>query len=499
MKPRASLNDHSRPASFDHHGARPRGIMFGNQSATNSFPSSPRSGLSRSSAVSRGGNTAPRRQAPWWRELNPQFTLRVTKHASTGTSPVVSGLNSSSSFSNRNSVCSVSSILLLLLGVFTFAGCGGPSDVDSTYGKRRGTLGGSSVNGTAVLAGIFEQAGHNVTTWHRLSPKLKKADVIVWTPDDFQPPTAEQRAWFEEWLHENSSRKLIYVGRDYDAAATYWEKVQTGASAEQASVIARRLASAKADHAAERVDMPKEEYCRWFTMRRDRPARDVRTLQGKWVDELRAAGAPLDALKVEIKIEGRLDVPEEADMPKGETQALPYVETLLQSDGDVLVSRVTDDAWWNGEVIVVANGSFVLNVPLVNHQHRQLAGKLIEECGQPGQQVVFLESGDGGPAILKREPVNKFPSWLDMFTTWPMNVILLHVSVAGIVLCFAVFPIFGRPRELPPEGRSDFAKHIHALGELLARTGDQAYARSRLAYYHQHVKRDSGVSHRDKK
>jgi hypothetical protein len=387
----------------------------------------------------------------------------------------------------------------MLIALLVLAGCGGPSDVDSTYGKRRGAMGGGSVNGTAVLSGMFEQAGHQVTTWHRLSPKLKKADVIVWVPDDFQPPTAEHRQWFEQWLAQDSDRTLIYVGRDYDAAATYWEKVQTDAPPPQAPVIARRLASAQADHAAERVNMPKEQYCRWFTMRRDRPARDVRTLQGKWIDELRAAGAPLDPSKVEIEIEGRLDVPIEADMPAGETQPLPDFETLLQSDGDVLVSRVTDDGWLNGEVIVVANGSFVLNVPLVNHQHRQLAGKLIEECGAPGRQVVLLESGYGGPTILEREPVNKFPSWLDMFTTWPMNVILLHVSVAGVVLCFAVFPIFGRPRDLPPEGRSDFGKHIHALGELLARTGDQAYARSRLAYYHQHVKRDSGVSHRDAK
>ncbi len=41
-------------------------------------------------------------------------------------------------------------------------------------------------------------------------------------------------------------------------------------------------------------------------------------------------------------------------------------------------------------------------------------------------------------------------------------------------------------------------KDITALGELLETTEDRQYARERVIYYHEHVKRDSGASHRNK-
>src|SRR5262245_35289051 len=63
----------------------------------------------------------------------------------------------------------------------------------STYGRRRGTDGAPSVNGTAVLIELFKQTGHRVTTRTRLSPSLNEFDVIVWIPNDFEPPTKEQR------------------------------------------------------------------------------------------------------------------------------------------------------------------------------------------------------------------------------------------------------------------------------------------------------------------
>src|SRR5262245_39434888 len=63
----------------------------------------------------------------------------------------------------------------------------------TVYGRRRGSEAGRSVNGTAVLADMFRQAGNRVTTMSRFSPRLKRYDVIVWVPDDFEPPKKEQR------------------------------------------------------------------------------------------------------------------------------------------------------------------------------------------------------------------------------------------------------------------------------------------------------------------
>jgi len=389
------------------------------------------------------------------------------------------------------------------------AGCGKPTDIDDVYGRRRGVEGGTSVNGTGVLAKMFESAGYRVTTWNRLSPGLEGYDVIVWAPDDFCPPTQEQRDFLRRWLTQEDNRTLVYIGRDYDAAITYWQKMKPGAPPGQAAEIARRLATAQANHNTARGAMPAEEYCDWFTVRRDGPLRDVRTLRGPF-------SQGIDASKVEIQIQGRLDQPQQSDLelveddqpeeeftdfggwyePYVERRQLPEVmRVLLESEGDVLVSCVSDFYFSESKIIVVTNGSFLLNVPLVNHEHRKLAGKLVAECGSPGK-AAFLESGPGGPTVYDKEPGTKYPTGLEALTVWPIGCILMHLAVVGILVCFCWFPIFGKPRELATGEVSDFGKHIDALGELLEKTGDHGFATSRLAQYEQTVKGDSGTTSR---
>ena len=108
---------------------------------------------------------------------------------------------------------------------------------------------------------------------------------------------------------------------------------------------------------------------------------------------------------------------------------------------------------------------------------------------------MFIESGEGGPAVLDKEPTGGLPTALELLKIWPLNAILLHLTVLGIVLCLARSPIFGRPRELPADSPADFGKHIEALGKLLARTKDRTYAQARLAQYRQIGQRRSGKSH----
>ena len=56
----------------------------------------------------------------------------------------------------------------LAIGVLLCAGCGEATSVDDTYGRRRGTPGEASVNGTAVLARMFEEAGHTMSLYDPL-------------------------------------------------------------------------------------------------------------------------------------------------------------------------------------------------------------------------------------------------------------------------------------------------------------------------------------------
>ena len=211
----------------------------------------------------------------------------------------------------------------------------------------------------------------------------------------------------------------------------------------------------------------------------------MRSLAGPW-------SRNIDASKVEIELRGRL-------VPPKKTRG---IRSLLTSQKDVLVCQHNNISPNNSQLIVVSNGSFLLNLPLVNHEHRKLAGALIAECEKKsfpkGQsiQVVFLETGPSGAWVLDSDP-NEGLTGMEALTIWPLNVIVLHIAFAGTLLCFALFPIFGRPREIRESSRSDLGKHIEALGAQLSRTKDQEYAAARLKHYQEKCQRDSGVSHID--
>lgn len=380
-------------------------------------------------------------------------------------------------------------LVLMIVGAILAAQRDEP--LPTIYGRRRGSEAGRSVNGTAVLADMFRQAGNRVSTLGRFSPKLNDADVLVWFPDDFRPPNEERREWVENWFKDRSRRTLVYVGRDYNAAIDYWNRVVPETPLAQADEALHRQAEARADWESARSKMPTEEYARWFTARRDQKPQKVTELSGPW-------SKGVDATQTDIHLDGRLATPawdwdENAPLPP-ET-----IEPLLSTGEGAIAFRLKndtgkDDDWNKGQIIVVANGSFLLNYPLINHEHRKLAAKLIEQCGAK-KKVVFIESGPAGPLILKKEPSGGFPTPLELLKVWPLNAILLHLTILGIVVCLARSLIFGRPRELAAESPSDFGKHVAALGKLLARTKDRNYAHARLVQYRQVAERHSGRSH----
>ena len=388
--------------------------------------------------------------------------------------------------------CTTSStILWALLGLLILCGCG-EEDLDTTYGKRRGSEGQRSINGTAVLADMMEEAGFEVISWSRLSPKLENYQVIVWAPDSFLPPSEDERLFLEDWLAAAPGRTLVYVGRDYDAEVAYWEAIADEAPPDQAVEIARRIAAARIAHDRRRADLSDEEYARWFTLRRRDAARGIEQFSSPdsdWADAV-------DADQATVEVRSILDVAVEEDMPSPDNDYLPEVDVLLQADEDPLVLRVRDSFWEDSQILVVTNGSFLLNLPLVNREHRKLAKELITEIGPPDPDLegaVFLESGPEGLTILSEEPEGRYPSVMNMLDVWPLNVIILHLLVLGLVYCLLIFPIFGRPRRTERVATSDFGLHVEALGKMLGRSKNRDYATERIEHYRTHVKRDPVV------
>ncbi len=415
----------------------------------------------------------------------------------------------------------------LLVGACALlTGCA--EDLDTSYGQRRG-LTGQSIHGTGVLADMFEQRGHDVFSWRFLSPTIRQnADCIVWFPDNHALPGDEVCLWLEDWLDERPGRTLIYVARDFDAEPGYWAKVEPGAPPEQVKLIRRRKKEAIADAATVRKNLSSEDECSWFAVDNTATPRKVSTLGGEW-----AKG--VDPAKVEIELGGRIEpsggrTPQEntlevsmaeiftqevyptEDYATEEYTTEDYAtedyttedyatedyttevytpETLLESDGEPLVSRIRfGEGAYSSRLIIVANGSFLLNLPLVNHEHRKLAGRLIDEVGPPVQSVVFLESRFIDPTILDEDPTAEMPNPMALLLKRPFCWIFLQLGVVGVALCFSRWPIFGIARQLPPAAKSDFGKHIGALAKLLQRSRDRAYATTRLLHYQQTTKEE---------
>ncbi len=365
----------------------------------------------------------------------------------------------------------------LTLTALLAAGCGGipgGTRLETEYGSRQQLRGGSgSVNGLGVLAEMFESAGDVVSSARKLSPRVKQADVIIWPVNDGGPPSPAAIKWLEDWLQADVDRTLIIIPRDYDAAPLYWRKMQSQASARQLPDVQQELADAENEARLERALLPAGvSDWHWFEFdSTDRP-RQVTTLAG---DPAWTRGVnPAD---LEIELHGRL-------IAKND-----YDRVVLSSGADNLV--ISREVGYS-QVLIVTNGSFLLNVPLVNKEHRKLAGALINEVGGVGNKVVFLEAS-GDVEVTAEDEAGGMPSTWDFLNVPPLSYLLRSMALFSVVLIFAMWPIFGIPRDDAPTRLSDFGRHIEALGKLLARRGDSRFAWSRVMQYRK-LTEQSGAS-----
>lgn len=370
-------------------------------------------------------------------------------------------------------------LLLVSCSLLPLAGC--HEEVHSIYGHRT-QYAGTSLNGTRVLGGMFEAAGHKVRSWSYLSPALDKADVIVWFPDDFEAPTAEVENWLNEWLvagDPSNPRVLIYVGRDYDAAPDYWQGMQGKAPPKLTQEYVRRLSEAKLDalHRRPKV-LSHPETQDWFTLD-NHPPRDVKVqkLKGRW-------SKGIDVAKTDIVRNAHL-VPHHNG----------FKPLLMDENNKLLASEYEYPYYTNenltvGRLMLIENGSWLLNARLVNHEHRKLAGKLVESVGPAPRKVYFLESDHEGPPIRNEDPSVQNPTGLELFRVWPIGAVLTQLAALGIVFALMKWPIFGIPRRIARASTTDFNSHVAALGRLLAGGRNRAYAIGLLLLYRQSLRRE---------
>ncbi len=324
----------------------------------------------------------------------------------------------------------------------------------------------------------------------RLSPKVaKKADIIVWAHDGFEPPTEKQRKFFEQWLTDKPDAQLVYIGRDYDAASEYWRDAQQMATPTDQALIARQRAIADGRWYGERGAIADTKFGHWFTIRNGPKRVSSAAMSGPWAEGLSA-----DALQ--LPMESQLAIPLPADFA-GVTDADTELEfTSLLADGkDQWVFSVEKPDWNGGRILVVSNGSFLLNYPLVYQERRVLADRLVSETSFGGKEVLFLQSDGEGPNVLETDDNEEGKQMLVFLKVWPLNIIAAHMIFLAVFYCLAQSLIFGRPGSLPAEPAADFSRHVTALGNMLALTKNVELAEQRIRQYEEQAKRASGKSH----
>jgi hypothetical protein len=158
------------------------------------------------------------------------------------------------------------------------------------------------------------------------------------------------------------------------------------------------------------------------------------------------------------------------------------------TDGTPLIYEILDPSWGDSRLIVVNNASLCCNYALADADRRRVTMSIIERSREDSR-AAFLSVPN--PVLRYASPPSNDPFGLALFTIYPLNIILIHCLLLGIVALIVMWPIFGRPQAIPERNTTDFGRHIEAFGQLLRKTRDRTYALQMVGRYHREIKKDN--------
>lgn len=345
-----------------------------------------------------------------------------------------------------------------MLGLL-LAGCSG-GGVDATYGKVRG----ESLNGVGAFAELCRQRGRAVRISVRLNDRVGNwADTIIRFSPYPGPPEKSEADWYQSWASRKSNRRVLYVPRDFDAEPDFWT---TLINSPPKPLDARYIA----DASARRNDARK------WSDELPPPARNP-ALPSEWYRNENGKAAPVICAKLEGPWAAGVDAKKAAITRHQSPRVENEEEVLLRGDGAPMAM-----SWmWNdgGQVLVIANGSFLLNEPLVYPERRKLAAHVLDWIAEGGPNIAFIEG---------RAAAENKDCWLDgtlweIFCIEPVNHVLMQWLLFSLLLVLSLAPILGRPRAWTSENGDRPVAHAEALGDLLGRVKDEHSAHSLLETY----------------
>jgi hypothetical protein len=343
--------------------------------------------------------------------------------------------------------------LAIVLLVALVAGC------DRDPETRYGTVRGESLNGVSAFVQLLRDAGHRTATRGWLAERIVgRHDVAIVFAAGFDAPDDEARLLLERFLAAEGDQTVVFVVRDSDAAIDYWKTIAAapGLAAEKAATARERHRSAVAELRAETRDT-------FAAGKKDRgplayglAARERPVPAPLEVEVTGAAGTPVMA---------RWELHRRLEPPRGTRPLWTHAgEPLL------VASRGRD------RTLLLASAAPLLNGGLVDPGNRRLAAALVGELPDDARVVVV------GAARIRAaaEDDESGPSPWRLLAVQPHPWILAQALAAMALFCWWRAPIFGRPRREGDARAQDFGHHVDALGSLLRKSRDEAFARGRL-------------------
>ncbi|MEC8389222.1 MAG: DUF4350 domain-containing protein [Planctomycetota bacterium] len=369
-------------------------------------------------------------------------------------------------------------LALLLVPSLEETGVMGQDRLPVRYGQRGGQ-GRVSLNGTSAFARLLQEYDLDVQSASRLTPRIDRYDVLFWFPDSDREDYAEEQERLEAWLRSGTDRRLIIVGRHYDATIDYLTQIGQSQDSEQGLDYRRRLAEAVSVSHLESLKQQETYFDGWVEWTPGSRRRSSQ-LGGPWATGLENANLTTSRYP---------NIPSAEDQKSHPTRSY---EVKLEADGEPFAVAIQDSLWNGGEVIVISNGSFILNYGLTDERNRQVVANMLDDLDFEDYfwGALFLESDEAGLPVMQREESGQKTMW-DWMTEWPFSFFIPHFLVLGILIYFVFYPIFGRPKNLALPSSTDFGQHVEALGELMEKTRDRAYAIQHINHYHEQTKSDS--------
>ena len=416
---------------------------------------------------------------------------------------------------SKRAVC-----LMICCIVFATSGC---NRFYTDYGTSKNTVGRTSVNGFGGLRSMFEQDGFKTRDISRLTDRVRRTDVIVWTPREIGAIESRSTRWFENWL-SGGNRTLVYVVPDSGSETEYWQDAASLAPPELRLEYRKRIAKSVNQRMAWRSNRSAPPSNGWFRVNPLAGGYVLNDVEGKW-DVPTTEGDELSNKRIEFGIEpfekdatasttvapggmfmaGRPTGPSaqgwvmmnETAPTKTETK----FRTMLKSSSDqVIVASIQSKRWKGSQVVVVAGGSLLTNYALTKQFGNELATEMVAQVKEPLANspasdglpsVGFLTTGVERLPVSERKPGAPVASGMELLTVWPISLVTMHGVLLGLVVCLMLFPIFGRPRKGKEVELSDFDDHLDSVAALMKRAGGEHFAKHQISEYQKRIRGES--------